>query len=308
MSWINYLGWKESGCMNRKGMSAVGISAVVYGVIPMLTMFLYAFGMDAIAVAFYRFFLILPIVLLITKMQGISLRLPWKQVFSIFVYAGFFSGSTMMLLNLAYNYISIGTATTLHFLYPVFVILICAFYYHDVIDARMKKILLIVLLGILFFLDKGSKGSMIGIILAMISAVTYAIYLVQLEKRNFAQMNPLVLSFYISLCTCILIFLVNFFTHSIHFMLTLQELSLFVILSLCSITALGMLQYGSRLLGAKYTSLFSLLEPITSIVTGILFLKEEIVAGKLIGCALILFAIMYLALGKAKKEETEKRE
>lgn len=151
MSWINYLGWKESGCMNRKGMSAVGISAVVYGVIPMLTMFLYAFGMDAIAVAFYRFFLILPIVLLITKMQGISLRLPWKQVVSIFVYAGFFSGSTMLLLNLAYNYISIGTATTLHFLYPVFVILICAFYYHDVIDARMKKILLIVLLGILFF-------------------------------------------------------------------------------------------------------------------------------------------------------------
>ena len=140
--------------MNRKGMSAVGISAVVYGVIPMLTMFLYAFGMDAIAVAFYRFFLILPIVLLITKMQGISLRLPWKQVVSIFVYAGFFSGSTMLLLNLAYNYISIGTATTLHFLYPVFVILICAFYYHDVIDARMKKILLIVLLGILFFLDR----------------------------------------------------------------------------------------------------------------------------------------------------------
>ena len=171
MSWINYLGWKESGCMNRKGMSAVGISAVVYGVIPMLTMFLYAFGMDAIAVAFYRFFLILPIVLLITKMQGISLRLPWKQVVSIFVYAGFFSGSTMLLLNLAYNYISIGTATTLHFLYPVFVILICAFYYHDVIDARMKKILLIVLLGILFFLDKGSKGSMIGIVLSMISGI-----------------------------------------------------------------------------------------------------------------------------------------
>ena len=65
--------------MNRKGMSAVGISAVVYGVIPMLTMFLYAFGMDAIAVAFYRFFLILPYRFAYSKMQGISLRLPWNK-------------------------------------------------------------------------------------------------------------------------------------------------------------------------------------------------------------------------------------
>lgn len=289
--------------MKQKGMFAVMFSAIVYGMIPMLTMFLYDFGLDAIAVAFFRFFLMLPILFVITATKHISLRLPIKQVLSIFCYAGIFSGITMLLLNLAYNYISIGTATTLHFLYPVFVILICAVHYHDTISIIIKRVLILILIGTFFFLEGVDKGSMFGIILSLLSAFTYAIYLVELEKRHFAQMNPLILSFYISLCISILILIINLFTKSISFTLTLQEFVLFLILSFGSIAALGLLQYGSRLLGAKYTSLFSLLEPVTSIIVGIVFLKEDLIMGKVIGCMLILFAILYLALAQNENKE-----
>lgn len=297
--------------MEQKGMAAVGLSAVLYGIIPMLTKLLYGYGLNAIAVAFFRFLFILPLAFGFACIKNVSLRLPAGKILEIFMFAGLFSGGTMLLLNVSYLYISVGTATTLHFLYPVVVLLICTFYYHDHLSSLLKRCLLLILSGMLCFVTELEKGAVIGILFALFSAFTYAVYLIQLEKRHFSDIHPMVLSFYIAVCTVLLTGGAALCTGTLTFSFPLPALSLYLLLSFGSLAALALLQLGSRYLGAKMTSLFSLLEPITSMLTGIFFLKEGITLGKLAGCTLILLAIVYLAVAKnvpADKKTLRKKE
>ena len=125
----------------------------------------------------------------------------------------------MLLLNESYNYISIGTATTLHFLYPAFVILsICIFYYHQEIERKILISLLMIMIGISFcFMDRIDYKGIFGIILAFLSAITYAIYLVQLEQKKFYDLDPMVLSLYTSICISITLGIIGFFSKSLLF-------------------------------------------------------------------------------------------
>ena len=190
------------------GIGSVLLSAVLLGIIPLLTKVLYAAGFDAISVAFYRHVCVLPILFLYCRIKKSSLRLPLRQLFQLSLYAGFFSAVTMLLLNLSYLYIPVGMATTLHFLYPAFVILICVVYYRQQIERPILCSLILVLFGIFCFFEQGSIQGMAGIALALLSAITYAVYLIQLERHRFNQMDSAVFTFYLSLCTIVMLMIV----------------------------------------------------------------------------------------------------
>ena len=162
------------------GIVMVSLSAIVYGVIPLITKTIYEFGFDAISISFFRFFLMIPILLVICIIKNKSLKIGILGLLNIFLFIALPSGLTMLLLNESYNYISIGTATTLHFLYPAFVILICIFYYHQEIERKILISLLMIMIGISCFMDRIDYKGIFGIILAFLSAITYAIYLLSL--------------------------------------------------------------------------------------------------------------------------------
>ena len=273
------------------GIIIVILSAIIYGIIPLLTKIIYTFG------------LVIPILFVICFIKNKPLKINISSLISIFLYIALPSGFTMLLLNASYTYISIGTATTLHFLYPTFVILMCSFYYHQKIERRIIVSLILITMGISCFIDEIDINGILGVILAFLSAITYAIYLVQLEQSKFRTMNPLVLSLYTSICISIVLGIVGFCSKS----LLLKEstfnsglLFYLVILSTLSMIALVFLQIGARYLGAKLTALFSLFEPITSIFAGIIFLNEELQFLKIIGCLFILFAILNITFSQSK--------
>lgn len=288
--------------MKKQGMIFTSVSAMLFGLIPLITSILYGYGLNAVSVSFYRYAIMLPILFLLCCKQKLSFRITKRQAFHLLWATSLFSTATMLLLNSSYLYLSTGVATTLHFLYPFFVIILCKLFYRDRLEPQVIKSLSWILLGILCFFVNMKIDSFLGVCLALFSALTYAIYLVEMEKKRLTVMHPFLFSFYISLDTCLLLGAVNLATSSIHLPTSYDMIGWLCLISLMSFLGLFFLQQGSKQIGAKLSSLFSLFEPVTSLFAGFLILQEELSVWKVIGCLFIFIAVMKLAIPSSKND------
>ena len=101
--------------------------------------------------------------------------------------------------------------TTLHFLYPFFVMLIGFIFFKEHISNAKKIILLIATIGIFLFLDisglNGQERVMHGIFISILSAITYALYMSGVDNLGLKNINNLKLTFYFSLFASITCFI-----------------------------------------------------------------------------------------------------
>ena len=168
--------------MRTKGIIYVLISALIYGFTPVLCSMTYKLGNTPLTLTFFRSFFVLPVLAILMKKEHISLKISANELKKVFIIALFGAVLTTLLLYSSYQYIAVGTATTLHFLYPLFVTLICHFIYRD----SMRKIqiiaLFISLVGVAFFINLNDLSAIQGIVMALISGFTFSIYLVGIEK------------------------------------------------------------------------------------------------------------------------------
>ena len=183
--------------MKGKGVLFTGLSALLFGLAPVLSSKTYQMGSNAFTLTFYREAMVLPLLLAVLLLRRVSLRVTWRQL-AVFVLVGLFGrGATTLMLNIAYNYIGVGAATTLHFMYPVFVALLCRFLFRE----RLGRVRLIALVlasaGVVLFLElgQGSGSAALGTILAMGSGVTYASFMVAMDKTFLRQLDPFLVIF-----------------------------------------------------------------------------------------------------------------
>jgi len=91
-----------------------------------------------------------------------------------------FIGFSLMILTLtsSYNYMSTGLATTIHFIYPVAVMVGSVFFYHEKIEKIKIFPLILSLAGMYFLIGFNSleSTSIIGVLLALFSGFSYAYY------------------------------------------------------------------------------------------------------------------------------------
>lgn len=282
--------------MNLKGVVFTVISACLYGVAPIFATGIYALNGTPITVVFLRSLFVLPILYFLMKKDKQTLKITRFELKNIILVAIFGSGLTTIMLFVSYQYIDVGTATTLHFLYPLCVTIICKLVYHDKIDQYKKYALILAVIGIAFFIDFKRSGSFLGLFLALASSITYAFYMVELEKKGLARMNAYKLSMYISffimLETLVYAFLVpSSFNLDIPF---IAYVLTFCVAICTSFLAVVLLQKGIKLLGSSTASFFCFFEPVTSIILGYFFLQEDLTIFKILGCIIIFGALILL--------------
>lgn len=282
--------------MNRaKGIVLVILSAVIFGITPSVTKYTYAHGSNPVMMVMLRSLLPIPIILAVLLIKKIPMKIPAKTLGKISVIALIGSTITSVMLNMSYNYVPVGMATTLHFVYPTFVTLLCFFFYKERIDRAKILALVISSAGILCFFQGGVSGSLVGILLALGSGMTYGFYMVAVDKWGMKDMHPMVFSFYICLFVSAYTLLYGLLTSQITFALTpLSWAFSFIVAVLTSVGANAFLQMGIRYTGASTSAILSMFEPITSVLCGVLFLHEGLSGMKLLGCGLILFAVYLL--------------
>lgn len=283
------------GVIMRKGYIYTALSAIIFGLMPLLTKIIIARGATSLTIPFFRVFYVTIVLFFILKIKKIDLHLEKRDWLSVILTSVFGSGLTIIILNESYNYVDTGIATSLHFLYPLFVAILCCFFYGEKIKKKQIISLSFALVGIICFMSKGN-GSLFGYFLAISSGLTYAFYLVKMDKTGLVKMNALKLSFYLALFTTIEIFTINLFMQDVVFKMDAIAYGLLLVLALSSsFLATVLLQKGVLLLGSTRASFICLLEPVTSMIVGILWLNEAFTFNKgLGGLAIIISLIIFL--------------
>lgn len=279
----------------KKGYIYTALSAIIFGLMPLLTKIIIARGATSLTIPFFRVFYVTIVLFFVLKIKKIDFHLEKRDLLSVMLTSIFGSGLTIIILNESYNYVDTGIATSLHFLYPLFVAILCCFFYGEKIKKKQIISLSFALVGIICFMSKGN-GSLFGYLLAIASGLTYAFYLVKMDKTGLVKMNAFKLSFYLALFTTIEIFTMNLYMQEVVFNMDALSYGLLLVLALSSsFLATVLLQKGVLLLGSTRASFICLLEPVTSMIVGILWLNEALTLNKgLGGLAIIISLIIFL--------------
>ena len=113
-----------------KGYLLGAVAAASYGMNPLFALPLYKAGMNPDSVLFYRYLFAIPLLGIMLKARGRNFRLERRQVFPLIVMGLLVAISSLTLFE-SYNYMDVGIASTLLFVYPIMVTLIMAFVYKE---------------------------------------------------------------------------------------------------------------------------------------------------------------------------------
>jgi drug/metabolite transporter (DMT)-like permease len=274
------------------------VSAVAYGVSPILIRMTYDGGATGVSVAFLRI-LAIPVLLVIARLNHIPLSLTRREAYEVVMSCGVGFGITTLLLFGSYAYIPVGMATTLHFIYPIMVSVACVVFFRDKLSLPMVFALVMCTAGVLLFMGDMAGVSVTGVVMALISGLTYAFFLVYVDKTEIKNMNHFKFSFWLSVMLTLFFGVYGLLTGTLALDLTPGAWALCTVNSiLCAVVAVTALQIGIQLAGATTASILSTLEPITSFALGVLLLGEGFSAVKIIGVVCVVIAVITVSAKK----------
>ncbi len=278
-------------------------SAVAFGFIPVFAVNAYNAGTNVITAAFLRFFtasLILSGILIVRKTKFvINKKLFWRIAYiSIVGYS-----ATCVTLFSSYNYISIGLATSMHFIYPALVTVLSLFVFKEKIG-KIKIISLALSIAGVYILASSNEASasMTGAILALASGGFYSLYTIELGKEDIKSMDSLLLTFYVALFSAASTFIFGAATRTFRF--DMQPSGIFSIFGLALIcTAFAILAYSKavNLIGPSDTAIFSTFEPVTGVITGIIIFGERLSYTAAAGSLLIILSVLLFSYNNKKQ-------
>ena len=284
-----------------KGYFFVLASAVIYGCMPLMAKYIYADGVNPITLVFLRNFLALPSLAILAYAKNKTLRIPCKTLPSISLISFFGCCITPILLFSSYNYIVTGTATVFHFIYPSLVVLIEILFLKKKVPHVTLISITLCFVGICLFYDSAAPLRWEGAVTALASGITFATYVVLLSNYKERTVSGILLSFYIAAASSVMTFILCVVTGSLALPQSLFGWILCVGFALAVTTvAVVFFQQGTFIIGGEKTSILSALEPITSIVIGVIAFGEPLAARVLFGSALVVAASICIAVTDMK--------
>lgn len=282
-----------------KGYILAGIAAATYGMNPLFALPLYKEGMNPDSVLFFRYLIAIPILGIMIKARGRNFVIKKKEVLPLIAMGMLVAVSSLSLFQ-SYNYMEAGIASTLLFVYPVMVTLIMALFFKEKITL-LTVLCILMTLGGIALLYKGGDGSTLsltGTLLVMTSALSYAVYIIGVNRPMLKNVATLKLTFYVLLFGLSLFFIrVDFGVSLIipdkwYLWLNLIALAVFptAISFLCTTSAI---QY----IGSTPTAILGALEPVTAVFFGVAIFGESLTFRIISGILLIILAVTFIIAG-----------
>lgn len=277
-----------------KGYLLGAAAAISYGLNPAFTLPLYADGMNPESVLLLRYGFAILIIALMMFIFHRKFRVQ-KRALPHFFGLGILMAASSLLLFISYNYMAAGIASTILFVYPIFVAVLMALVFREKITLSTILCLAVATAGIMLLYNTGDGTtlSLFGTVMVILSALSYAVYLVWIGKGRVTGISSLAVTFYV-LCFGILLLAATLLLKrepltlpsSWHLWLDAFALALFptAVSLLCTKMAINTI-------GSTPTAILGALEPVTAVITGILFFGEGMTGREAIGIALILLAV-----------------
>lgn len=281
----------------KKGIIAVLLSAIIFGCMPLGARLFYAAGGNAESLVFYRNALAVFPLMLLAKKSSQKIKVESKKDFLSLLLLTAAAILTPLLLFASYRYIPTGMATTLHFIYPVFVLIGMAVFYKEKITRKQLMCTALCTVGICMLYTPGSSVGLLGVLFAFCSGITYAFYAIWLDKSGLEKIPCFALAFWQTALGSVFLLVACGGKLQYRFQAPIWIL-LLVFALMVSVGAVVLFQIGVRYIGSQQTSILSTFEPLTSIVVGVGFFAESITLRTGLGLVFILLAVVLLTMSK----------
>ena len=280
-----------------KGYTFVIISAIIFGCMPLGAKYIYAEGVNSLSLVFLRNCLALPVLALLSGKQEGSLHIKKADLLKISSLAVMGGCATPILLYSSYHYLASGTATIFHFIYPVLVVLGSILFLREKGSKPVFLCVILCTVGIILFYNPDSGIHPGGSLLAIASGATYAAYTMLLSIFKNDKISGFKLSFYMSAVGSVILFIFCIVSGQLTLPVTFTGWLISIVFSLMlSVGAVVLFQQGTRYIGGQRAAILSTLEPITSVLVGVLVFQEIITARTVLGTVLVIIASIMIAV------------
>lgn len=278
-----------------KGYLLGAVAAATYGMNPLFTLPLYNVGMTADSVLFFRYLFAIPLLAIMIVARGRSFKVSGRQLATLII-MGLVVAFSSLGLFLSYNYMDAGIASTMLFVYPIMVAVIMAAMFRERLSAITIACIALAITGIAMLYKSGGDAtlSFTGTMLVMASALSYAIYIVAVNKTELRDVATLTVTFYVLLFG-LLLFAVRLAITGVvqvppadrwYLWGCVAALAIFptAISFLCTTAAI---QY----IGSTPTAILGALEPVTAVFFGVLVFGEVLTVRDIAGLIMIVVAV-----------------
>ena len=283
----------------RKGIIYASVSAFIYGFTPIIGFYTYGMGNDPYTLAFLRNLLVFPIVFVMLIIKRVDVRVSWNEFLKLCVTSILGSVSTTALLYSSYQYVGVGTTTAVHFLYPLFIHLSSPYFFRIQKNTSNLLPLLVALLSVFMFCDIKSSQSFFGLGLAMLSGLSYGMYIMLIEKWHLTRLGNLIFTFYITFIASLVFLLLNNRMFVLNLHVSFEVIGLAMIIGiLASFIGIILLKKSVALIGSNLVSIINFIEPLSAILLGWLVLGEAMNVYKTLGVLGIILSLLLLQKGR----------
>lgn len=260
--------------------------------------------MNTPSVLFYRFGLAWIIVAIIMLFRRERIKVT-KREFTTLSALGILFILSSLTLYLSFHHMPAGIASTILFTYPVMTAAIMALFFRERITIATVASITLALAGVLllYWGDTGGTLSFVGVILVLVSALTYALYIIVVDKSPL-QMSSFKINFYVLLYCALGMVAFALATGQPLMLPPTPRAWLWVgwLAVVPAIMALVMMVYAARYIGSTPTAILGALEPTTAVLIGIFVFNEPFSIRLLLGIILILAAVTIVVLRKSREE------
>jgi drug/metabolite transporter (DMT)-like permease len=267
---------------------------------PLFALPLYKAGMGVDSVLFYRYSIAVIGLALLMKLKGESFRLKKKEILPLICMGLLFSVSSLTLFD-SYHYMDAGIASTILFVYPLLVAIIMAVFFKERISLITICSILLAMagIGLLYRGDGEHTLNLFGVFLVFLSSLSYAIYMVGINRSGLQKLPSAKLSFYA------LLFGLSIYVVRLDGCTSLQAVpegwlwvNVLALSLLPTIVSLVTMTLSVHYIGSTPTAILGALEPVTALVFGVWVFGEVLTPRILVGIAMVLIAVVLIVCGK----------
>lgn len=287
-----------------RGYLYIIASALIFGCMPLGAKLIYAEGVNSLSLVFLRNLFALPALAILVKLQGQSLKVSPKALPGVALVAVMGCCVTPLLLYQSYQYIASGTATVFHFIYPAAVVLGGMLFLRERVSWKRLLCVLLCTLGICLFYNPGEPIDLTGAGLALLSGVTYAAYILLLTVFQNKSLSGFRFTFYVAIVCAVVMGLVCLCSGELRFPVSIKGWLLCAVFSLAvCVGAVVLFQQGTLLAGAQRASILSTVEPITSILVGVVAFAEPVNLRTVLGSCMVVLASILIAVFDMREQK-----
>lgn len=281
----------------HKGVLYAVSSGLCFGLLGYFGVSLMQQNMSVFTMLFWRFVVATVVVGAIILPQYKSLNEKPKAMAMVFLYGISFYSLTAILYFIACRYISTGLAMVTFFTYPVIVLLFNRLFYNALIPKTYYGAVGLILFGMLFLGGNQDLAfDFVGLSLGVLSAITYACYLV-VSKNN--TVSPLVSTLMVCVGSVVTCFVAAIWDHSFFVPHDFYSwMNIIAVGTLCTALPILLLLKALRYITSEKASLLSVLEPVFVLIAGVLLLDETITSTQMIGVVIVLLGALLTLFGK----------